>query len=681
MNDPYSWLEDITSDKTVSWYSQQNKVTDENLKNADTKSFIDDLIHMSDADSRGLPVKYGSYTFWIERRGEWLKPKLMMTTKKDHTPRAILDFDDGSLSLDFWYPSVSGKKVLYGTSENGNEQTTIRVFDVLLGTVTNDVIPFAGFTDQGSIVWLDDRRFIYPRMNGFNKTGPEDKWLLGTKLYLHVLGDDPKTDVSVFGTGQPDTVMMTPTLSCDKKKLFVAVCHDELTHKLFAVSLLDFSSAEITLSEPAAVEVITGFDTIYVRTNYKAARYRLLSCPENALKIDLGEWDEILPESDDVLTDAWLHQSKKILAHYSHNVSSELRAFDEYGNQTSRVNTPPGTVVHDVRCIPTSPHIYLMLSGFTTPPTIYTAAALDVKLEQYWAKESLTGDTDIQTEQLWVKSRDGTQIPYFVVCRRGQKTPAPTIAYGYGGFNISLEPSYLGAMRSWVLKGGVYVLMNLRGGGEFGEAWHAAGAMQNKQNTFDDCHAIAEDLVARGITTPDMLGVLGGSNGGLLVTAVTVQRPELYRAGAALVPLTDMLEFYKHQVAEFWVHEYGDPRIPEQKEWIKKWSPYHNINPLLRGPSSKPVRPELQDDTMAKDVKEFPALYVECAIHDARVHPFHAFKFTHKLQDAYGLDTKGPLLLRTWTNTGHQGGNLSPQERAEQTAEYFAFFARELGLN
>lgn len=657
MNDEYSWLEDLDSSRSKSFYELYNLQTDEYFADSKIDNFASQLTKISEVDVRGLPRQYGQYTFWVERKKKWQKPKLLCSKLGDK-PVVVLDFETSMLSLDFWYPSPDGSLVLYGTSEHGNEQTTIRIVDIISGSALPDLIPFAGFTDQGDICWLNNNTFIYPRMNGFEKKGPKDKWLLGTKLYRHILGEDPSKDQLVFGKDTPDTVMMIPSLSSNKKSMYVTLCDDELTHSLYSVNLSTLKAREFNMSQKSACYIKSGHGKVYLLTNYDASRYRLLMAEEKNVPLSLDDWDEVLPESVDILQDFWIHSSGSIVAKYSHNVSSKIMIFDDYGNQFSSISIPHHSVVSDAVCNIDSEEIFLSVLGFTLPTTHYKLTSIKATPEIVWKRDFINGDDEIVVEQQWVTQSDGCEVPYFLIKHRDTADNAPCIIYGYGGFNIALEPSYLTSARPWVMAGGVYVVANLRGGSEFGEDWHNSGSMEYKQNTFSDCISIAEDLISKNVTSKSKLGVMGGSNGGLLVAAVTLQRPDLFRAGVSLVPLTDMLEFYKHQVAEFWVHEYGDPRIPKQREWILKWSPYHY-----------PI-----DKTL-----DYPAMYYETALHDARVHPFHAFKMVARLE-AKVSKWKGPLLLRSAVDTGHQSSNKSKIELARQTAGHYAFFARELGL-
>jgi prolyl oligopeptidase len=645
MIDQYKWAEDITSEQTLEYYSAQNLATDKYFTDHPADHYADRLLQQSDSMRKSLDQKYGNHSYRMEQQPEWPHPYLM------HDDEIMLD-----MALDFYFPSPDGSRVVIGTSELGNEQTTIQVFDHATDTLMSDRIAFSGFTDQGDICWLDNSSFIYPRMNGFSQKGPTDKWLLGTKLYMHKIGTDPKNDPLIFGADLPDTVMLIPTLSSDKKRLFIAVCEDELTHTQYLLDLNSLMAKKINIQDPASVIIKSHKGTTYALTNYQASKYRLLSCPNDDIELDLDDWEEIISESVDVLMDFWLTSGGDIMAKYSRNVSSALKVFDCYGNQISDVPIPKFCTIADVVCDLRSPIVHIAVSGLTIPTQHLKTSSPYKNTTVMWSRSPQRSDTNIVVDQYQAVSKDGTKIPYFCIRLKSLDQPAPCILYGYGGFNISLEPSYLGSSRPWIEDGGVYVVAGLRGGSELGEQWHKLGSMEHKQNTFDDCAAVAEDLIARKITTSEQLGVMGGSNGGLMVAAVTLQRPDLFRAGVALVPLTDMLEFYKHQVAEFWVHEYGDPRIPEQKNWISKWSPYHY-----------PIDPE----------KRYPALYYETALHDARVHPFHAIKMVARLQDSIML-AKGPILLRTILDSGHQPANHTRAQIARSTAEYYTFMSGQL---
>jgi len=385
VTDLFKYLVDVPSDLSVDFYSEHNRKTDAYFNDGKIKLYSDELLHYGDVDLRGLPKKYGKYEFWMERKNNWQKPKLLYRVKDENVE--LLDFENSGSSLDFWYPSDDGTLLLYGTSEGGNEQTTIRVIKTDTREVMTDTIEFAGFTDQGNICWLNAKSFIYPRMNGFGKHGPEDKWLLGTKLYLHVLGEDPVDDVLVFGTELPDIVMLIPTLSHDKRYLYVAICEDELTHSLVRVEINSLKFKQISIDNPGACIVKTAPGVVYILTNNNAERYRLLMCEERFFSYSLDEWDEILPESDDILQDFWIHSSKQIIALYSHKVSSRLRIFDQYGDQTGVIETPKLSVVSGVSCGADSSTIYYSLSGFTTPSSIYRLDKPDDRSNLIWQRE------------------------------------------------------------------------------------------------------------------------------------------------------------------------------------------------------------------------------------------------------------------------------------------------------
>lgn len=654
MKDPYTYLENVDTHKTRDFYARHNTTVDEYLKKTPVYYFSSQIASLLESDVRGGYFRYGERTFWVERKKEWQKPKLMMEYRKEVS--VLLDFEKSGRSLDYWFPSPKGTYLLYGTSENGNEQTTLEIVQCADGKKVYESIEFAGFTDQGNICWFDnEKEFIYPRMNGFEQNGPQEKWLLGTKLYRHRLGTDPLTDECVFAL-DTETVMLIPTLCMDNATLIVAACENELTHSLYSVDLNSLKKRLINPGSNASCSVFIQGESLYVLTNDNAPRYRLLSTHLTDVPRDFTEWDEILPETDVVLSGVCITHDRSILAHYTTVTESSVRRFDSYGNQNAVIPLGSGCTVNSLYVTNHNKDIVISYSGYTTPPVI-SRILPDNSLQVVWQREALKGDEDLEIKHFEALSADGCKIPYTYIALKND-VKKPVILYGYGGFNIALEPYYLSSQRPWLLAGGAYVVMNLRGGSEKGEKWHTGGSMENKQNTFNDCIAVAEDVIARGLATADTTGVMGGSNGGLLVAAVTIQRPDVFRAGVALVPLTDMLEFYKHQVAEFWVHEYGDPRIPEQRSWIEKWSPYHyQINSNLH----------------------YPALYYETALHDARVHPFHAFKMTARLDENVSY-WKGPLLLRTKTDTGHQGSNMTKADIAKDIAEYYAFFATELGL-
>jgi prolyl oligopeptidase len=474
------------------------------------------------------------------------------------------------------------------------------------------------------------------------------------RVYRHALGDPWEKDGYVFGEGRAPEDWIGVDLSENGRWLLVNVQRGWVASDVY---LRDLSAADglfktVVENRDAIYEPAFRGDTLFIRSNDGAPRYALSAV--DAESPSYASRRVVVPEGEDIL-DAFALTRDRIVVAYLHNAHTRLKIFDDRGH-ASDVPLPPFGTVAGLSARESSPDAYILYTSFTQPPTVYTLDAVGGSLEVWNAITSPIDVSPYRVTQEWCRSADGTRIPLYVLSRA--ETPrdgtAPAVITGYGGFNVSYLPSYFSTLTPWLDAGGVYAIVNLRGGGEFGEAWHRAGMLHNKQHVFDDFIAATEFLGQSGYADPARIGIVGGSNGGLLTAAVTVQRPELFAAVVCEVPLCDMLRFPRFLIARLWTAEYGDPAKAEDFRVLHAYSPYHRV----------------------KDGTPYPAMFFRTAESDSRVDPLHARKMGARMQAATSSDR--PILVQIEREAGHGAGK--PRRKVvEDLADRWSFFAWALG--
>ncbi|HWS97619.1 MAG TPA: prolyl oligopeptidase family serine peptidase, partial [Candidatus Methylomirabilis sp.] len=480
----------------------------------------------------------------------------------------------------------------------------------------------------------------------------------GPRVRFHKMGTKAEADTDVFGKGYAKEAIVVGDVSEDGRHLIIHVLHGSSADKV------DIFAQDLKKSGPIA-PLITGLDArffgfpvgddLYLQTNYKAPNGRVMAL--NMAKPAPGNWREVVPESDTAIEDVAL-AGGKILVSYVKNATSMVKAFQPDGKLAFEVSLPALGAVRDVQGKWENPVAYFSYASFAIPPTIY-GVNMSSGQETRWAQVNAPVDASkFDVKQVWYESKDGTKIPMFLVYAKGLKLDGsnPVLLGGYGGFAINTKPSFSSTAIVWAEHGGVYAYANLRGGGEFGEAWHTSGMRDKKQNVFDDFIAAAEWLIQNKYTTPSKLSILGGSNGGLLVGAALTQRPELYRAVVCWHPLLDMLRYDQFMEAQFWVSEYGAAKDPDQFKWLYAYSPYQRVQ---------------------KGVK-YPAVLFMTGDGDTRVAPLHARKMAALLQADTGSDR--PVLLRYELKAGHSGGRSVTQDIGDSVDE-LSFLFWQLGVS
>jgi prolyl oligopeptidase len=660
--DRYRWLEDAKSRETQKWVGEEL---------AYTRSILDPLPERNEIHARlekllaigtiSAPQIGGKYYFYTKREGTQNQPVLLVREGLQGKDRPLIDVNalapDGTIALDWWMPSEDGKYVAYGTSPSGSEISTLRVIDTATGKLLPDQIER---TRSSSIAWkLDDSGFYYTR---YPKRGEvaEGQENYNRHAFYHALRSDPAKDPLIFGEGRDPQDWPDVDISNDGRWLLISVQIGWTKTELYLQDL-KAGTAPVRITEGKeflyAAEVVDG--KIYITTNEDAPRYRAFVA--DAQSPARANWKEIIPQADAILQSAGVVNGM-LLAQYEQNATSQLKLFDTQGKLLGDVHLPAIGTVFGIGGKWNRKEVFFAFHSFTIPDSIYQIDLKD-RGTSLWSKVEAPGidPAKYEVKQVWFNSKDGTRVPMFVFHKKGLELNGknPTLLTAYGGFNISLTPSFVGDRYLWLEHGGVFAVANLRGGAEFGEDWHRAGMLDKKQNVFDDFAAAAEYLIAKKYTDKDYLAIRGGSNGGLLMGAALTQHPDLYRAVICQVPLLDMLHYQNFQIAKLWIPEYGSSADPKQFEWLYAYSPYHHV----------------------KQGEEYPAILFMTADTDTRVDPMHAKKMAALMQAeaANGRSKERPILLRIDTKAGHGAGKPIAKQ-VEDLTDIYSFLFWQLGM-
>ena len=659
ISDPYRWMENADSPETLEYVRAQL---------AYTRSLLDPLpgrekIHarltqLLSIGNLGTPQVGGGWYFYTRREGMQNQPVLYVRKGLNGTDRALVDVNtqaaDGTVALDWWHISHDGKYVAYGTSPSGSEKSTLHVIDTATGKPLADTIEQ---TRACSLAWkLDDSGFYYTR---YPKHGefPAEEENYHRRVYYHALGSNPADDPLLFAPKNPQD---WPDVSLSNDGRWLTI-----------ISERGWTQSEIYLkdlqanAEPGTViagknflysgEVFNG--VMYIVTNEDAPHYKVFAAP--AETPGQSHWKPLIPESQDAVLQGVDIIGGKLVAEYEKNVSSLLKVFSVEGKPLAEVPLPGIGSVAAVGGQWDSKEAFFGFQSFTVPPTILHYDMESCKISVFTKVEAPIDSSGYEVKQVWYSSKDGTRVPMFVVSKKGLVLNGknPTLLYGYGGFQVSETPAFSRGVYLWLEHGGVYVVANLRGGSEFGEAWHRAGMLEKKQNVFDDFAAAAEYLIAQKYTDRDHLAIMGGSNGGLLVGASITQHPDLFRAAVCQVPLLDMLRYQNFLIAKLWIPEYGSADDPKQFDFLYAYSPYHHVKP----------------GTL------YPAVLFMTADSDTRVDSMHAKKMAALMQAEAknGADPNRPILLRIEPKAGHgQGKPLTKQ--IEESTDIWSFLFWQL---
>jgi len=660
--DRYRYLEDPNDPDTQLYVEQELSYTRSILDPLPGRDKINArLSQLLEIGTVGAPQMGGKYYFHTRREGNQNQPILYVREGLNDKDRVLIDVNkmsaDGTVALDWWYPAEDGEYVTYGTSASGSEESTLHIVESATGNVLADTIERTRFA---SVAWMKDSSAFYYTRHPKKGEVPDGEEVYHVKVFFHQIGSDPAKDPYIFGEGRNPQDVPSITLSEDDRWLLIDVGEGWTKSEMY---LQDLQSKNPPLEITTGKDFLYGAEffegKLYITTNEDAPHYRVFVA--DAANPKRENWKEIIPQTDAVLQNASV-TGGKLLAQYEHNATSELKLFGLDGKKLADIPLPAIGDVFSASGRYDRNEIFFGFQSFTVPPSIYRVDLTDVK-SALWAKVDAPSidPSAYDVQQVWYSSKDGTKVPMFVVSKKGieKNGKNPTLLTGYGGFNISMTPTFSRSMYLWMEHGGIYAVANLRGGSEFGEDWHRAGMLDKKQNVFDDFIAASEYLIAQKYTDKDHLAISGGSNGGLLMGAMITQRPDLFRAVVCAVPLLDMLRYQNFQIAKLWIPEYGSAEDAKQFEWLYAYSPYHHVKPG----------------------GEYPAILFMTGDTDTRVDPMHAKKMAALMQAEAknGASRERPILLRIETKAGHgQGKPVTKQ--IEESTDMYSFLFWQLGM-
>ena len=645
VKDPYRWLEnDVRSDpKVAGWVTDENKVTDSYLATLPGRDAIRKrLTELWNYERFGVPRLRGDRQFYTRNTGLQNQAVLYVVDGAGEA-KPLIDPNswskDGATALAEWEPSHNGKYLAYAVQDGGTDWRTIKVRDVATGADLPDVIEWAKFT---GISWKGDSSgFYYSRYAAPGAGAKFQSTNENQQLYFHTAGTPQSADTLVFAT--PDRPKLNHGAQVSDDGRWLVIISSSGTDDRYEVSVADLSKGE----KPRTL--IPGLDhswslagtsgtTLYFVTNKDAPRYRLVTIDALTAKLT-----ELVPQGKDTIAGASLVGDRFVVETLADAKSADL-LYDRAGKLVGKVPLPGIGTASGFEGGSTTT-TYFSFSSYATPGSIWSYDSATNEARQVRAAKVAFNPDDYVVTQVFYTSKDGTRVPMFVTHRKDldPKKPHPAMLYGYGGFNVSLTPGFSPRWLGWMDMGGVFAVANLRGGGEYGAAWHDGGRLAHKQNVFDDFIAAGESLVKSGLTSPAQLAIIGGSNGGLLIGAVTNQRPDLFAVALPAVGVMDMLRFNRFTAGRYWVDDYGDPAVAADFKTLYAYSPYHNI----------------------RGGKPYPAILVSTADTDDRVVPGHSFKYTAALQAAKIGDK--PHLITIETRAGHGSGKPTDKQIAEAT--------------
>ncbi|MDR0732616.1 MAG: prolyl oligopeptidase family serine peptidase [Dysgonamonadaceae bacterium] len=657
--DPYRWLENDTSPAIAAWVEAQNRVTGEYLAKIPFREQLKRrLTDLTNYERIGIPQKKHGKYYFFKNNGLQNQNVLYVKDSLNGEAAVLLDpntlSDDGTVALSGISFSNNGKYMAYTVSRSGSDWREIYVIDLATRKLLDDRILWSKFSGAS---WKGDG-FYYSAYDAPVAGKEFSNVNENHKIYYHQLGKPQSEDVLAFQNPNEPKRFYTAQASDDERLLFITESGAGSGNNLFIKDLATANAPVIALTDNMEytydpIEVIG--NTIYILTNYQSPKYRIMTADIAAPK--LVRWRELVPESESVLSDAKIIGGRLILT-YDKDASNHAYVFSLDGKPLHEIALPALGSVNfsgdkDDR------EMFYSFTSFTYPATIFKYDVDANVSELYLAPKVAFTPEDYTTEQIFYPSRDGTKIPMFLTYKKGLKKDGnnPVYLYGYGGFNISLNPGFSTSHLPFLENGGIYVQTNLRGGGEYGEEWHQAGVKLNKQNVFDDFIAAAEYLIAEKYTRPEKLSIVGRSNGGLLVGAVVNRRPDLFGVAIPHVGVMDMLRYHVFTIGWNWASDYGSSADSEEMfRYLRAYSPLHNIK---------------------NDGTPYPAILVTTADHDDRVVPAHSFKYAATLQAA---DTgAAPKLIRIETKAGHGSGKPLAKQ-IEETADVYAFIMHNLGM-
>lgn len=655
--DPYRWLEDDMSEETAEWVKAQNAVTFDYLSQIPFRAALKERIEkIWNYPKYGTPFYKGNTFFFFKNDGMQNQSVLYIQDGLDGEPRVFLDpntlSEDGTTSLSTLALSNDGKYFGYGISKGGSDWNEFYVIDILTGKQLDDKLEWIKFS---GIAWEKDG-FYYSRYDApkGSELSVKNEY---QKVYYHRIGTPQSDDILVFQNKEFPQRNFSADVTTDETYLLVYERETTQGNTLYAKKLTDPKASFVMIAEGFDYNhsVIENYgDKLLLFTNRNAPKYKLvLVDPSNPAE---ENWVTIIPEKEEVLKSVQV-ANNMLVAEYMKDASSRAYVYDYEGKLKYELSLPGIGTLGGFSGDKNNSLAFYSYTSFTFPNTVYKFDMAQNKSEIYKTSEVDFNPDLYETKQIFYTSKDGTKVPMFIVHKKGIKLNGknPTLLYGYGGFNVSVMPSFSISRLLLLENDGVFALANIRGGGEYGKEWHEAGTKLKKQNVFDDFIAATEYLIAEKYTSPEKLAIQGGSNGGLLVGACINQRPDLFKVALPAVGVMDMLRFHKFTIGWAWTGDYGSSEDSAQFHYLLGYSPLHNI----------------------KDGVEYPAVLVTTADHDDRVVPAHSFKYIAALQEKY--KGENPVLIRIETQAGHGAGK--PTDKIiDEAADTWSFIFYNLGV-
>jgi prolyl oligopeptidase len=663
--DPYRWMEDLDAKEVTEWVEAQNKLTSGYLERLPLREhFRKRITELWDYPKTGLPLREAVRLFYSKNSGLQRQSPVYMREHLDSEPRLVIDPNalspDGSVSLGEYAPSPDGRLIAYTLSQGGADWRSVHVREIASGRDLQDKVEWMRFS---SLSWTKDGKgFFYARYPEPPKGQVLEAALKDHALYYHRVGTPQSEDRLIYRRKDLPAWVVGGGVTEDGRYLLVFISKgSDRNNRLYYADLGDPKQPNVAAEIKPVVEtddaqylpIGNRGSVIYLKTDREAPNRKVIAIDlQNAAP---SAWRTVVPERKEAMGRVALIGGR-VVVQYLVDVQSRLALFDLDGSSQGEVALPAAGAVAGFAGREDTPEIFYTFSSPIYPTTVFR---YDPGTRQSAAFEAAKPPVDVsryETKALFARSKDGTRVPFFLTARKGlpRNGANPTMLYGYGGFSARTLPGYRTEIPAWLEMGGIWVTANMRGGAEYGEAWHKAGMLEKKQNVFDDFIAVAEHLVKEKYTSPAQLGIMGGSNGGLLVGAVMEQRPELFAVALPAVGVMDMLRYDKFTGGHLWATEYGSSGDPDQFKYLIKYSPLHNV----------------------KSGACYPATLVTTADHDDRVVPSHSYKFTAALQVAQGCDK--PVLIRVETKASH--GYRPTDKRIAELVDLWAFAATRMGM-
>lgn len=659
VSDPYRWLENDTAAGVKSWVEEENNVTQNYLKQIPFRDKIKNrLTEIWNYPKYSAPFTEGDYIFFFKNDGLQNQSILYYQKGEKGTPEVFLDpnklSEDGTASLASFTISKDHKYAAIGIAQSGSDWNEIFVMDVASKQKLSDNIKWVKFSGA---TWYKNG-FYYCRYDEPSKGKEFSNQNEYQKIFYHEMGKDQKDDKLVYEDKKHPLRYFGPQVSEDEKYLFIGVSEgtsgSEIWFKDLSANDKDFKLLAPGFANNYSVVDNIG-DKILLLTDLNAPKYRLVEV--DSKNPNQNNWKDVIAEQKDLLENVGTGGGK-LYATYLKDASSKVFQYSYDGKMEHEITLPSIGTASGFGGKKLDKKFYYSFTSFTTPGAIYKYDIGSGESKLFRQSEVKFNPDEFETKQVFYPSKDGTKVPMFIIHKKGIKLDGnnPTMLYAYGGFNISLTPSFSISRIMFLEQGGVYALANLRGGGEYGEEWHKAGMLDKKQNVFDDFIAAAEYLISEKYTSSQKLGIMGGSNGGLLIGACMTQRPDLYKVAIPQVGVLDMLRYHKFTVGWGWAVEYGSSDDAKQFDYLIKYSPLHNV----------------------KDSVSYPATLVCTADHDDRVVPAHSFKFLATLQAKH--KGSNPVLGRIDSKAGHGAGKPTAK-MIEEAADVWSFALWNLGAD